>query len=422
MPNPLLGVFLHWLGGLASASFYVPFRGVRGWAWETYWLVGGVFSWLVAPFLIASVFVHNVPAILRETPLSTVFWCYLFGVLWGFGGLTFGLTMRYLGMSLGMAVALGYCAAFGTLAPPIFRGEFGHKILGTSAGILILIGVVICVLGIAVAGMAGISKEKEMPAEQRIAVIKEFSLKKGMLVATFCGIMSACFSYGLAAGGPVREIAARYGAPPLWQGLPILILVLAGGFTTNVVWCIILHVRNRTGLQYFQSSGRAPDATAPPGLVSNYILCALAGFTWYFQFFFYTMGEAQMGSYRFSSWTLHMASIMIFGTLWGLALREWKGSGPRTMWLLAMSVAVLVASTLVVGYGNYLSAGSAEQIRTAHVKIERTVCRPRAGSLICFLSRKRHNIILSCQKTSQYYWIGSKIDDNTYTQSCTFRR
>jgi L-rhamnose-H+ transport protein len=363
MPNPVLGVFLHWLGGLASASFYVPFRGVRGWAWETYWLVGGVFSWLVAPFLIASLFIHNLSAILSETPRSTVFWCYLFGVLWGFGGLTFGLTMRYLGMSLGMAVALGYCAAFGTLAPPIVSGEFAKQILATPSGVLILIGVGICVLGIGLAGMAGISKERELPPDKRNAVIKEFNLKKGLLVATFCGIMSACFSYGLAAGSPVREIAARYGAPPLWQGLPILVLVLAGGFTTNVIWCIILHVRNRTGAQYFQNVSSSGAATVP--LRFNYILCAFAGFIWYFQFFFYTMGEAQMGTYRFSSWTLHMASIMIFGTLWGLALREWKGSGPRTMRLLAMSVAVLVASTLVVGYGNYLGTGSAEQPQTA---------------------------------------------------------
>jgi L-rhamnose-H+ transport protein len=356
-PNPLLGVLFHWMGGLASASFYVPYRGVRGWAWETYWLVGGVFSWLVAPFLIASLLVHDLAAILRETPLSTVFWCYLFGVLWGFGGLTFGLTMRYLGMSLGMAVALGYCAAFGTLMPPLVRGEFASKLLGTSSGVLILIGVGICVCGIGVAGLAGISKEREFSADARTAVIKEFNLRKGLLVATFCGIMSACFSYGLAAGGPVREIAARHGAPELWQGLPILILVLAGGFTTNVVWCIILHIRNRTASQYFESS-------ASP-LAANYILCVVAGFTWYFQFFFYTMGEAQMGTYRFSSWTLHMASIMIFGTLWGLALKEWKGAGRRTMRLLALSVAVLVASTLVVGYGNYLSVGSPERPQTA---------------------------------------------------------
>jgi len=355
LPNPALGVFFHWMGGLASASFYVPFRGVRGWAWETYWLVGGIFSWVVAPYLIASLLVNDLPAVLREVPVSSVIWCYLFGVLWGFGGLTFGLTMRYLGMSLGMAVALGYCAAFGTLMPPVFSGEFASKILGTTSGILILIGVGICVCGIAVAGMAGISKEKDMAPERRTAVIKEFDLKKGVLVATFCGIMSACFSYGLAAGGPVRAAAARHGAAPLWQGLPVLIIVLAGGFTTNVVWCAILHIRNQTASQYF----RGPAASVLP----NYFLSALAGFTWYAQFFFYTMGEVQMGTYRFSSWTLHMASIMIFGTFWGLALKEWRGAGARTMRLLALSVAVLVASTLVVGYGNYLSTRAPVQTK-----------------------------------------------------------
>jgi L-rhamnose-H+ transport protein len=263
-------------------------------------------------------------------------------------------------MSLGMAVALGYCAAFGTLMPPLVRGEFASKIIGTSSGVFILIGVGICVCGIAVAGMAGISKEREFSAGERTAVIKEFNLKKGLFVATFCGIMSACFSYGLASGGPVRDIAERHGAPPLWQGLPILILILVGGFTTNVVWCVILHVRNRTGAQYFQRLSFAATPTMPVPLAANYTLCALAGFVWYFQFFFYTMGEAQMGRYRFSSWTLHMASIMIFGTLWGLALREWRGAGRRTMRLLALSLAVLVASTLVVGYGNYLSVGSPE--------------------------------------------------------------
>ncbi|MDQ2774414.1 MAG: L-rhamnose/proton symporter RhaT [Acidobacteriota bacterium] len=355
MPNPLLGVFFHWIGGLASASFYVPFRQVKGWAWETYWLVGGIFSWVVAPFLIASLLVKDLPAILQEVPVRTVLWCYLFGVFWGFGGLTFGLTMRYLGMSLGMAVALGYGAAFGTLVPPIVSGEFAAKILGTASGLLILTGVGICVCGIAVAGMAGISKERELSPERRTAVIKEFNLKKGLLVATFCGIMSACFAYGLAAGGPVREAAARHGVAPLWQGLPVLVIVLAGGFTTNVVWCIVLHVRNRTGTEYFQ--GRAP-------LLSNYILSALAGVIWYMQFFFYTMGEVQMGTYRFSSWTLHMASIMIFGTFWGLALKEWRGAGTRTMRLLALSVAVLVASTLVVGYGNYV--GQFESLARAH--------------------------------------------------------
>ena len=375
--NPVLGVFFHWLGGLASGSFYVPYRGVKVWSWETFWLVGGVFSWILAPWILALTMTQDLGAVLSEAPWSSLVWCYIFGALWGIGGLTFGLTMRYLGMSLGMAVALGYCAAFGTLMPPIFRGEFVSNVLGTDSGRYILLGVVVCLLGIGVAGLAGMSKERELSAEQKRAAIKEFDLKKGVLVATFSGIMSACFSYGLAAGDPIKAITLRHGTATLWQGLPVLVVVLLGGFTTNFIWCVGLNIRNRTGYQYFTSEVRQsttpleaaaaaasdtraakvmvadPPQTARAPMLSNYLLCALAGTTWYLQFFFYSMGETQMGAYKFSSWTLHMASIIIFSTLWGLGLREWKGAGVRTMRLLTLGLLILISSTVIVGYGNY---------------------------------------------------------------------
>ena len=387
-PNPLLGVFLHWLGGLSSASFYLPYRGVKRWAWETYWLAGGIFSWIVMPWLLALTMTHDLFAVLRETPGSALFWAYTFGVLWGTGGLTFGLTMRYLGMSLGMAVALGYTAAFGTLLPPIFRGQFASQVLGTRSGMVILFGVAVCLTGIAFAGAAGVCKERELSEEQKRAAIQEFSLKRGLLVATFSGIMSACFAYGLAAGDPIKRITLQHGTPVLWQGLPVLVVVLLGGFTTNFIWCVILNIRNRTGYQYFSSKVRgevparaaepiletaidAPGeemavALAPPAVASarapmlaNYVFCAIAGSTWYMQFFFYTMGETQMGAFKFSSWTLHMASIIIFSTLWGIALKEWKGVSRRTRWLVALSLFVLVSSTVIVGYGNYLGRTAA---------------------------------------------------------------
>ncbi|MGC9944927.1 MAG: L-rhamnose/proton symporter RhaT [Bryobacteraceae bacterium] len=389
--NPMLGVFLHWLGGLSSASFYLGYRGVKHWAWETYWLAGGVFSWIVMPWLLALTMTNDLFAVLRETPASSLFWAFAFGVLWGTGGLTFGLTMRYLGLSLGMAVALGYTAAFGTLLPPIFRGEFAKQVLGTHSGLVILCGVAFCLAGIAFAGAAGISKERELSEEQKRAAISEFSLKRGLLVATFCGIMSACFAYGLAAGDPIKQITLRHGTPVLWQGLPVLVVVLVGGFTTNFIWCMILNIRNRTGYQYFSAKlrggipARAAEpiletATDAPGeemavavssprtqsgvparapMLANYCFCAIAGTTWYMQFFFYTMGETQMGSFKFSSWTLHMASIIIFSTLWGIALKEWKGVGTRTKWLVALSLFVLVASTVIVGYGNFLGRAGA---------------------------------------------------------------
>lgn len=383
-PNPALGVFFHWLGGLASGSFYVPYRGVKRWSWETYWLVGGIFSWILAPWILAGFLTKDLLAVLGEAPSSALFWAFFFGLLWGIGGLTFGLTMRYLGLSLGMAVALGLCAAFGTLMPPIFAGTFAGQVLGTSSGRTILFGIFVCLAGIAVAGLAGISKERNMSAAQKQEAIREFNLKKGLAVATLSGVMSACFAYGLAAGSPIKALTLQHGTPTLWQGLPVLVVVLVGGFTTNFFWCVILNVRNKTGHEYFSSTTRpvvtadktiietafdAPSremaeqmpVPAPAGLrvpmLANYLFCALAGITWYFQFFFYTMGETQMGRYGFSSWTLHMASIIIFSTLWGLGLKEWRGAGPRATGLLTLALLMLVGSTVIVGYGNYLALG-----------------------------------------------------------------
>jgi len=196
-------------------------------------------------------------------------------------------------------------------------------------------------------------------------------------------VMSACFAYGLAAGDPIKAITIQHGTPVLWQGLPVLVVVLAGGFTTNFIWCVILNVGNRTGYQYFDSEirGKVPArneehileaATDAPAeemgvgvaiaeeagvkapMLANYLFSALAGTTWYMQFFFYTMGETQMGRYKFSSWTLHMASIIIFSTLWGISLKEWKGASGRTWLLVTASLLVLVSSTVIVGYGNYV--------------------------------------------------------------------
>jgi L-rhamnose-H+ transport protein len=385
-PNPFLGVIFHWIGGLASASFYIPYRGVRRWSWETYWLVGGFFSWIIAPWIFAGFMTRDLLAVLHEASFSTLFWTYFFGVLWGTGGLTFGLTMRYLGISLGMAIALGFCAAFGTVVPPVFDALFVtgsaplSKVFGTISGMYILLGVFVCLAGIGVSGMAGRSKEKQMSEAQKRAVIKEFNFKKGISIAVFSGIMSACFSYGLHAGDPIKVLTRQHGTAEMWDGLPVLVVVLLGGFTTNLIWCLILNLRNKTGDQYFNAdatsheSGPALEtAIDAPGeemalqadlgplepkrapMLANYLLCAVAGVTWYFQFFFYTMGESQMGQYKFSSWTLHMASIIIFSTLWGLGLHEWRGANRRALVLLGLSLAVLISSTVIVGYGNWLA-------------------------------------------------------------------
>jgi L-rhamnose-H+ transport protein len=379
-PNPFIGVIYHWVGGLASASNFIPFRGIKRWSWEIYWIIQGIAAWVVAPMVLALLLVPHLFAILHAAPSASIYYACFWGVMWGVGGLTFGLSIRYLGIALGYAIALGFCTAFGTLMPPIFSGQMS-SILHETSGQVILAGVGVCMLAIAVSGLAGYSKEHEISVEDRAeAGERDFSFAKGLAVAIFAGIMSSCFAYGLAAGKPIAEIGrvqllAEHRLD-LWQNLPVLVVVLWGGFVTNFLWSLFLIFRNRSFDQFAGAPGINPMGAVevttakslgaeaallePPGrltgatLVKNYLLAALAGVIWYFQFFFYSMGQTKMGKYDFSSWTLHMASIIIFATLWGMALKEWKGTSRRTKGLVALGLFLLVGSTVVVGYGNYL--------------------------------------------------------------------
>ena len=382
MPTSFLGVIYHWIGGLASGSFYVPYKGVKKWSWETYWLVGGFFSWIICPIFFASVMTNDLFAVIRAQSWNTLFVTYLFGVMWGMGGLTFGLTMRYLGMSLGMGVALGYCTVFGTLLPPIFKvfvdvaviPETIGQIFATAPGKITLAGIVVTMVGIAIAAYAGLTKEREMPEAEKKKAIAEFNFKKGILVATFSGVMSAGMSFAMIAGNPIGDASLAAGTDVIWTGLPKLVVVLLGGFTTNFIWCVLLNLKNRTGYQYLakyvrpEHAGVAPmhlagggAAEIPPEqlkipVAPNYIFSALAGATWYFQFFFYTMGETKMKAANsdFASWTLHMASIIIFSTLWGVYFKEWKGASAKARGLIFTGIATLVFSTVVIGFGTWL--------------------------------------------------------------------
>ena len=344
-PNPFLGVLLHALGGLAAASFYIPYKRVRGWAWETYWLVGGFFSWVLTPWIVSLLVCPNVVSVLHAAPARSIFWSYVFGLLWGIGGLTFGLSMRYLGMSLGYALALGFCAAFGTIIPPIFNGQFA-ELVSKSSGQMVLLGVLVCLAGIAVCGKAGVQKESELTADAKKATISEFNFRKGVWVAIFAGVMSACMAFGIAAGKPIAQLAVLRGTPSIWQNSPVYIIIFAGGFTTNFIWCVYLNIKNRSGRDYISRPGAAA--------MLNYVLSALAGITWYMQFMFYGMGTTKMGKYDFSSWTIHMAFIIVFSNVWGLVFHEWKGSSRLTHRLVFAGMAALVISTVVVGFGNYI--------------------------------------------------------------------
>jgi len=353
-PSPIMGVALHWLGGLAASSFYLPFRRVKRWSWETYWIVGGFFSWIFAPWVGVLALTHDFVGVLGRTPGDVLFQSWLLGALWGIGGLTFGLSMRYLGMSLGYGVALGTCSVCGTLLPPIVRGDIG-AIAASSAGRITLLGIIVAALGIALSAIAGWRKERELPAALKQATIREFDFRKGMLVALSCGVLSACMAFALDAAAPLATLSAAAGTPPLWTGLPKLVVILAGGFCSNALWCFVLISRSRATRE-----DAVVDTLSNHKMpwFANLLFCALAGVTWYLQFFFYTMGETQMGKFGFSSWTLHMASIVLFSTIWGLLFKEWRGTLPATRWFIAAGIAVLIMSTLIVGFGNHRVASN----------------------------------------------------------------
>jgi L-rhamnose-H+ transport protein len=384
-PNPFIGVIYHWIGGFASATNFIPFRGIKRWSWEIYWLIQGFAAWIVAPIVLGSIFVPNLFGIIHQiyvTNPKNVWLAFLFGVLWGVGGITFGLAIRYLGIALGYAIALGLCAAFGTIVPPIAHGQFG-AILHQTAGQIILLGVLVCVIGVAINGAAGVSKEHEItPEEKAEAGETDYNFGRGIAIAILAGFMSSFFAFGLDAGKPIGDLAKTQllaaGRLDLWQNLPVLVVVLWGGFVTNFIWSAILIFQNGSVRQFVGEPGTNPmrathasgdtlvdfdpldpstyDRLAPKTLVANYLFAAMAGVIWYFQFFFYSMGQTKMGKYDFSSWTLHMASIIIFATLWGLFLKEWRGTSRRTKILVATGLFLLISSTVVVGYGNYLKA------------------------------------------------------------------
>lgn len=358
----LLGVLFHFIGGFASGSFYIPFKKVKGWQWESYWIIGGLFSWLIVPPLAAWLTIPGFADIIRSEQAAVLGLTFLFGVLWGIGGLTYGLGVRYLGVSLGSSIILGLCMVFGALIPAIYydlhplpgKDGFGTMI-STRWGQTVLVGLLVCVLGIILCGRAGMMKEtqsgKKGTDPHGALQTTEYKFALGMFVSIVSGVLSACFNFGLEAGQSLAAVANETwkAANPgqgefLYHNNVIYVVLLWGGLTTNFVWCMILNARNK-------SFGDYTNPETP--LLKNYVFSAIAGTTWFLQFFFYGMGESKLGNGA-SSWILHMAFIILVANAWGLLLREWKGVQRNTIRTIVLGIIVILASVLLVGYGNAL--------------------------------------------------------------------
>ena len=356
----ILGVLFHFIGGFASGSFYIPYKKVKGWHWESYWIVGGLFSWLIVPPLAAWLTIPGFTEIIKTTGFSTLFLTFFFGLLWGIGGLTYGLGVRYLGVSLGSSIILGLCMVFGALIPSIYYDfspvegkDTFSAMVGSGWGLTVLAGLVVCILGIIICGKAGVMKEKQLKAAgsdpHGMDVKTEYKFALGMFVSIISGVLSACFNFGLEAGQSMGVVAneAWKAAHPgegefLFRNNVIYVVLLWGGLTTNFIWCMILNARNKTFGDY--TNKKTP-------LGSNYLFAALAGTTWFLQFFFYGMGESKLGNGP-SSWILHMAFIILVANMWGIILKEWKGVSKKTARTIAVGILTIILAVIIVGIGN----------------------------------------------------------------------
>ena len=355
----ILGVLFHFIGGFASGSFYMPYKKVKGWSWESLWIVGGLFSWLIVPPIAAWLTIPGFMDIITSSDSSTLGSTYIMGLLWGIGGLTYGLGVRYLGVALGSSIILGLCSFFGALVPSFYYYFYPKEgkdtiadLVGSSWGQMVLAGLLLCIIGIIICGIAGKKKDNDLSHSHKDASGSEFYIVKGLILAVISGVLSACFSFGIEAGSAMGELANRNWKDdnPLAQGEylfknnVIFVVILWGGLTTNFIWCMILNARNK-------SFGDYTNAKAP--LAKNYLLCALAGTTWFLQFFFYGMGESKLGNGA-SSWILHMSFIILVANMWGILSKEWKGVSRKTAVTIVIGIATIIFSVLVVGYGNYL--------------------------------------------------------------------
>ncbi len=348
--NPTLGVVIFMLGGLAGAVFYMPLKKVKNWAWESYWMIYAVFGLLIIPWVLAQATSPNVISVLKASPSNEIIKCFLCGAAWGFGGLTWGLMIRYLGVGLGLALGCGLCSAAGTLLPPMLKGpEAISAMFTTSAGVVSVVGAMISVVGIVFVGMAGMSKENELPEEEKKKTVAEFNFKKGIIAVLFSGLMSSAMSFGLQGGPNIQRLALT--TEPItsvaWAGMPVLVVVLLGGFVVNVGWCIILNVKNKTTGDYVKSSSP---------IVANLFFAGLAGAVWCSQFICFKTGEPQMGETSYIGWAVLMASAILFGQLLGLMLGEWKGTSKKTMQLLTVGLVLLIVSAVVAGYSGHLGS------------------------------------------------------------------
>lgn len=362
--DPLLGTGFHAIGATLAANCYAPQKLIRRWSWEIFWMVQAAWCWLLWPIIGALLTIPDLANVLsdavRTCPMALV-GSFIFSMAYGVGGIAFNLSIRYIGFALTYAIAVGLSAILGTLVPPLAKGELG-TILSKNGSGWVLSGVGIGALGIAVCGIAGRLKERDLSAQAGGA--GEFNLLKGLGLSLIAGVLSAVYGFALAVAAPVADIAESYGAGH-WKGNVIYLTANTGAFVTSMIYCIFLATKNRS----FGEFSRLKDGTERASLLRNYIFAILTGTLWYGQFFFYNLGHVRM-AHEFTSWSVHMIMLVLFSNLTGLLFREWKGCSARTRIAIVLGLLVLIASVLSLYYGNYLGEQASKAVEAAEVVLK----------------------------------------------------
>lgn len=338
----LNGVLFHATGASSAALCYTPEKKVVGWSWQTYWLAQAFICWLALPVIMAFVTIPQLITVLQEAPTAAMAKSFLLGMAYGVGGTAFGIAIRYVGFSLTYAIAVGISCVVGTLLPLWLHGTLGEVLKSNGASFLIT-GIVLGAIGIAVCGLAGRHKEKDIEKDNSNKTV--FSLAKGLPLCLLAGILSALYGVSLDQGQPIADVAAKYGAAN-FQGNVIYIFSNSGAFVTTLFYCLYLHKKEKTFTQYFAAGNK--------NLAKNYSMSVLTGLLWYGQFFFYGLGHVRMGNYKFTSWAIHMIMLVLFSSIAGLLMKEWKNCSAVTMRLLVLALLVLITAVLLLTYGNYL--------------------------------------------------------------------
>ena len=341
---PLLGTALHAIGASSAALCYAPQRYLHKWSWQTYWLLQAAGCWFVLPWIFAWATIPELGAVLAEAPKDAMLKSYALGTLYGIGGIAFGVAIRYIGFSLTYALAISISCVLGTLLPPAIAGTLGET-LASSAGLIVIGGVLLGGGAMFVTGYAGFRREREVAADTATA---PFNARVGLPIVILAGVLSAVFNFSLQAAAPVAAVAAKHGAGH-FQGNVIYLFSNSGAFTTTVIYAGWLAFRARSWGEYV----RTADGI---GLARNYALAMLTGLLWYLQFFFYGLGHVRMGRFEFSSWAIHMIILILLSCGFGVVVGEWKKCRPGTRRLLSCSIALLLGAVGLITYGNYLAS------------------------------------------------------------------